>query len=323
MTLHEDPEKSKNMNFVKAKLISKTLPPVSSANFGSVITMVDEKSGKTIATSPQPTMMSPQSHSTTTSLTSNPSTPVSLTPTSPPVISSQAAQNRPSVLRIAPSLASRRPVTIYNGVENCVSTTTTSGNESDRDLGTEYDSGSRDVADQSMEDLFSDSKLSIKQKLPSDFDSVDLTSLKPENTERAGVVHCVIRLPLYNKCDDSVTRRLTTKRHSNFEETTFSSVPIKKSVVSPADVTTNGQELPFRELNASSLQQQSYSHNLSSYPTLSNGSIHLNDQLTSSLDDFTHIPTIEECDRAVQIDDIGKYIVFITLTIYVFLLVRI
>lgn len=290
-SVRDDPQKSGETPYVKAKLMSKVLPPLD-------IQMKDVKI-VTSELSPQPlnsvsSLASPQSSSTSST---------SGMAMSPP-IPSRTPQNRPSVLRIAPSLASR--ITIYNDDENVMISSTSNISDSEKESN---DSRKYDYYNESTKQVDVKQEF-IKQEIPED---ENFERISTPTKEQIGVVRCTNNtassLPNSERIG-VVIQRNATKRHYDFDEKSYSAVPTKKIVSSVVPRTQEQLQFPQRQLNGiSSLSppQQSFNHHLS-FPVVTDvrkGEI--NDSLSSSIDVFTHLPIIDQCDQTTQLVDIGTY----------------
>lgn len=322
----EDPQKSKEVQFRKAKLFSKSLPPVRIPNC-EVITVVEEKpaSKRDSQSSPHVSANSPSSYATQTQSQPQPQhrhlTTSALTPPSS-TVASRTLQDRPSVLRIAPP--SRQPVTVYhsadsstssNGEDACVADVYDDRNNNGGTGSRKYDSlitmpaMAQNVisSDLIKQECIKQETMDLEdfEQLQSHFPNTISSTPDHAAVERTGVVRRVDSIS--NKLDENdertsagvVVRRGAIKRHFNFEEP----VPVKRNA-SNLYLTPPNQNV--NSVSPSSYQT-SFSHNIAPY-SLDSATATSNDldQVPPHMDHFTQIHTIDECDTAARFDHIGK-----------------
>ncbi len=307
-SIHEDPQKAELTPYQKAKLMSKYLPPADKQikDICLLPADLDKKGDK-----------SPQPPPSTSSIASPQScTSVSSGAALSPPIPSRTLQNRPSVLRIGPSLASREPITIYNDGDNCaISSTTNASGIFEVDTKPSLVSGQiGDCSPPSFGQI-----VETKPNLPTDFikqetpedENFERISTTPSSNERGpGVVRSVENStvtghsPASNERMGVVVRRSPSKRQYDYDET-FSPVPIKKSLSSPppnqqycqsqSRLSDNGSSSPFP-----------FGKHLS-YPLDIEDHVDVHNHLTSPIDDFGSLTPIDQCNQMTQFVDVGKF----------------
>lgn len=315
--IKEDPQKSKETLFAKAKFISKTFLPPSCIPGNKVVTVVEDRSClQRDSVSPlTSTAASPSTHSTQPRSASPAMAPSS------PSLPSRTLQNRPSVLRIAPS---RQSVAAYNSVvDSCHITSTSSG---DNEAVAEGKTFNDNVGGHKFRTYAKGSRTTNVVK--SDFikqecikqETVDLDEFDELNTQlvaRAGVVRRIDSVP--NECVDEsdrtgvVIRRSAIKRHFDYDGSSFAStVPNKKN--SPnIDLTPCADHLKTHQntLHANNLtqlsphHQTSYNRNLC-FSILNTDANSVPETAVSQLHQFTQLSVVEECDHGVQLVGIGR-----------------